>query len=329
MRVLVTGADGFVGRHVCRVLREAGHGVVGWDRTDGPHHDVVASPEPFWWALRETDAVVHLAALTSIARSRVAPVSYVRTNVEATARIAEALADQAPKTVVFASSCAVYGESWGRCPECGLAPARREGWALRCEHCGRAPVAPAPMREDQPLRPSSLYGATKLAGELALAPLRDRGHRVVCARFFNVVGPGMNGDNGYAAGPIKFLQAAAGGDAPMLYEDGLQTRDYVHVCDVADFVAFALADGRADGPVNVGTGVATSAAELAALAYAVLGRLLPAATRPEGTARAGEVRHAAADPGRAAWLGWRATRNLRQALTDAATRSLAPAAAAA
>ena len=288
MRVLVTGGCGFIGQHVARRLVDAGHAVVALDTLHPQVHlDPEASRAAFpgevlvgdvaqpgaWTAIDgEVDAVVHLAAETGTGQSMYEVDRYHRVNVDGT-RLAGAFAQRHGVPIVALSSRAVYGD----------------GEPGRASH------------EDDPHRPVSVYGETKSLGEVALAGL-DVPLTVI--RPQNVVGPGQALHNPYT-GVLAAFVARLREDLPLVvYGDGSQTRDFLHVDDLAVLVCWAVAHPATDGPriLNAGTGTRTTLLELAA--YAVEG-----SPRSEveiehlAVTRAGDIEHACADPTRLRAVG--------------------------
>jgi dTDP-L-rhamnose 4-epimerase len=226
----------------------------------------------------------------------------------------------------------VYGEGAYTCLRHGpvRAPARDPAALARgrfepgCPRCG-APLQPAPVREDAPLEPRSLYAATKLHQEhLVGVYARERpGARAVALRYHNVYGPRMPRDTPYAGVASIFRSALAAGRPPRVFEDGRQLRDFVHVRDVARANVLALtASEPLPSAINVASGALTP---LFVMAEALADATGPDAPRPEitGEYRLGDVRHvfASARLAREA-LGFRARIGLREGLRELASASL-------
>jgi dTDP-L-rhamnose 4-epimerase len=215
----------------------------------------------------------------------------------------------------------VYGEGRYRCAEHGdVRPPPRTAADLAggrydppCPSC-RAPLAWAPIGEDAPLDPRNVYAATKLHQEhLCTLFGREHGVPVTALRYHNVYGPRMPRDTPYAGVASIFRSAVERGEAPRVYEDGAQTRDFVHVRDVARAnVAALTAPEPVDGPLNVASGQPRTVLELARALCAGLG----AEHGPVvvGGGRTGDVRHVVASPEQAAArLGFRAVEPFRPA----------------
>jgi UDP-glucose 4-epimerase len=299
MHVLVTGGAGFIGSHSARLLLAGGHRVTVVD--DLSHGKRAAVPEGaalHVLDIRSSDlapllererpeAVLHLAAQMDVRKSVEDPLFDASVNVLGTVNVLEAARRAAVKRVVFASSGgAVYGE--------------QESF---------------PAREDHPRRPASPYGVSKLCGEEYLAyAARAFGLSTLALRYANVYGPGQD-PHGEAGVVAIFLEKMLGGGAPVINGDGLQTRDYVHVADVARINLLAL-QSQVPGALNVGTARETTVVDLsAALArHAGYGRQIQ-----HGPAKAGEQRRSVVDPAAAAAaLGWRPEVGLDRGLEETA-----------
>ena len=273
MRVVVTGGAGFIGSHVAAYLAERGFRVVAVDnleRTSAVRRLEEAGVPLVVGDVRHVDlpladAVVHAAAYINVEESWERPYDYMWNNAAATARVAKQCAETGVR-LVYISSAAVYGE-----------PQR------------------LPIDEGHPTRPLSPYGLSKLAGEQITQMLAPR---AAILRLFNVYGPGQTGP--YAGVVSKFIERAKRGLPPVIYGDGTQTRDFIHVADVAQFVEIVLDRGAA-GVFNVGTGRAVSIRELAAIVMRLAGLNGEPHYAPP---RPGDIKHSAADVTKARALGW-------------------------
>lgn len=296
MRVLVTGGAGFIGSHVLRLLTAEGHHACALDDLSSGRTEHVPRQVPLHVASVTTpavdaivarfapDAIVHLAAQMDVRASGHDPVHDADVNVAGTVRVLHAAAAHDVPRVVFASSGGtVYGEG-------GLRPVD--------ESCATLPLSP--------------YGAAKRSAEIYVDMFaRTHGGVGVSLRLGNVYGPGQSAA-GEAGVTALFAHAMLRGTTPRIFGDGLQTRDYVYVEDVAQAVLRALTGDNVHGTHNIGTGVGTSIVAL----YRELCEQTGFVGAPEHLpARAGEVRHIVLDAGQAHdVLGWRPTVSLRQGL---------------
>jgi UDP-glucose 4-epimerase len=292
VRALVTGGAGFIGSHVVDALLARGDEVVVVDSlARGQRENVAAAADLRVRDVREPlddlfaeirpEAVFHLAAQADVRVSVDRPVDDAETNVLGTVRVLEAALRHGSGQVVFSSTGgAIYGEC----------------------------AAPAP--ETKALEPLSPYGTSKLAGEEYLRTYnRLHGLNHVALRYGNVYGPRQD-PHGEAGVVAIFLGAVARGEAPRIFGDGDQTRDYVYVGDVARATLAAL--GHEGGVFNVGTGRETSVNELWELCRTVSGSTLEAQF---ADARPGELQRSSLDPSRAASeLGFQAIVDLEEGL---------------
>lgn len=325
MRVLLTGAAGFIGTRIHAQLSAAGHDVVGVDAMLAAAHGDGAQPPPDVQLLdlRDADAVAgvldgvdvvcHQAAVVGAGVNAAdAPAYGSHNDFGTTVLLAQMYAAKCER-LVLASSMVVYGQGRYGCPRHGVVdpvPRRRTDLdAGEFDH--RCPVGAEPVDwvlvgEDAPLRPRSLYAASKVAQEhYALAWAESTGGSVVALRYHNVYGPGMPRDTPYSGVAAIFRSSLEKGDAPKVFEDGGQMRDFVHVDDVAAAnVAAVEAATPGFDAFNVCSGNPVSILDVAAALCAARGGIDPVVT---GQYRSGDVRHIVADPAKAAeHLGFRA-----------------------
>ncbi|HSE43949.1 MAG TPA: NAD-dependent epimerase/dehydratase family protein, partial [Gemmatimonadales bacterium] len=221
--------------------------------------------------------------------------------------------------LVVASSMSVYGEGSYFCKVCGTqeVPLRaypQTPWNHTCRYC-LSTLLPRATFEEKPLRPTSVYAVTKRnQEELCLAVGGAYRIPTTALRFFNVYGPGQALSNPYTGAVAIFASRLLNGQPPLLFEDGEQTRDFVHVSDVARAIVTALDDHSEMQDVwNVGTGVATSMLTLASRLADLMG-----GPQPEiiGKGRAGDIRHCYADIEKAKRKGFTAQVRLAEGLRD-------------
>ncbi len=341
MRVLLTGAAGFIGTRIRARLLDAGHDVVAVDAMLPAAHGEGAELPPDVVRLDVRDAaavaqvldgidvVCHQAAVVGAGVDAADAPSYASHNDVGTAVLLAEMFAAGCRRLVLASSMVVYGQGRFVCPEHGDVdplPRRREDLdAGQFDH--RCPVGGervdwALVDEDAALRPRSLYAASKVAQEhYALAWSESSGGSVVALRYHNVYGPGMPRDTPYSGVAAIFRSALESGDVPRVFEDGGQMRDFVHVDDVAAANVAAMQAGL-DGfdAFNVCSGRPVSILDVATELCDARGDVSPLVT---GQYRSGDVRHIVADPAKAErMLGFRAVIDPADGLTEFATAPL-------
>ncbi|RDG35758.1 NAD-dependent epimerase/dehydratase family protein [Streptomyces corynorhini] len=327
MRVLVTGGAGFIGSHVVDALRERGHDPLVYDIRRDPHADV-RYPAAVAEALVGVDAVCHQAAMVGLGDGVADAAEYVSRNDLGTAVLLAAMAEAGVRRLVLAGSMVVYGEGRYACALHGVvrpgprAPGDLDGGRFepRCPVCGDALLAGL-VGEDAPADPRNVYAATKLAQEhLSAAWARCTGGSAVSLRYHNVYGPRMPRDTPYAGVASFFRSALARGEAPRVFEDGRQRRDFVHVRDVAAANVVALEAPSPPGALtayNTGSGEPHTVGEMARSLAVACGGPDPVVT---GEYRLGDVRHITADSSRLrADLGWRPETGFHEGMREFAT----------
>jgi len=299
MRALVTGGAGFIGSHLVERLLNEGMSVRVLDNFDSGRranlNGHVSDIELIRGDLRDLecvrraasgmDAILHQAAVKSVPRSVDDPLLAHTTNTNGTFNVLLAARDAGVPRVVYASSSSVYGST-----------------------------EVLPKREDLLLRPSSPYGASKLAGELYChAFFRVYGLETIALRYFNVFGPRQDSTSTYAAAIPRFIEALRRGEPPTIYGDGHQSRDFTHIDNVVDANLSALKASSGFGEAfNVACGQSISILEL----VGHLREILRVDIKPlYESDRPGDIRHSLADISKARKvLGYRPTVDLAEGL---------------
>lgn len=326
MRALVTGGAGLIGSHIADLLVREGWSVRILDNLEPQTH---RQGKPAWIneaadfveadicdrvaltaALEDIDIVFHQAAyggyMPEIAK-------FVSVNSLGTAQMLEIIRDEKMpvRKVVVASSQAVYPEGAANCIQHGrvFPPVRaveqlkRGDFSVRCPYCDSATTS-VPTVEETPVAGESVYAITKVDQErLVLNWARQTGIPAVALRYSCTYGPRQSIFNPYTGVIAIFCTRLMNHQAPILYEDGFQTRDLCYVDDIATANLLAATSDKLDGQaINVGSGKATSIRELAELISKALGVHIGPIAR--GEFRPGEIRHLTSDITRIATLGF-------------------------
>ncbi|GAB3959847.1 NAD-dependent epimerase/dehydratase family protein [Actinoallomurus acanthiterrae] len=327
MRVLVTGSSGFIGSHIVDALHARGDDVRALDLRSG---EDVRDADTVERALAGVDAVCHQAAKVGLGVDVSDLPAYASANVVGTAVLLAEMARAEVGRLVLASSMVVYGEGAYDCPDHGrVRPRPRAAADLaagrfepHCPTCA-APLTPGTVDEDAPMDPRNAYADTKLAQEhLAASWARATGGSVVALRYHNVYGPRMPRDTPYAGVAAIFRSSLEHGERPLVFEDGGQRRDFVHVRDVAHANVLALESEPDSGELrayNLASGEPHTVGEMATALAKAYGGPDPVVT---GDYRLGDVRHIVAAPDRAAAeLGFRASVRFEDGMAEFAGRA--------
>jgi UDP-glucose 4-epimerase len=276
---LVTGGSGFIGSHICEGLIAAGHSVKVLDNLSSGRQENLKllegkidfiegdllDPEILNSAMKGVEIVLHQAAIASVQISMDQPLMEHRTNSFGTLSILEAARKADVRRVVFAASASAYGDD-----------------------------PTIPKRESMFPRPASPYAISKVSGEYYCRFYsREYGIESICLRYFNVFGPRQHPASPYSGVISIFINEMLKNKSPIIFGDGLQTRDFVYVKDIVSANLLACEIQRADGQIyNVGSGQSTDLLEL----IAVLNRIMGTTIVPEMTSeRSGDIRESLAD----------------------------------
>jgi dTDP-L-rhamnose 4-epimerase len=337
--ILLTGGAGFIGTHVLSELLQCDHQVRvldslrpdvhegSWSPREGVEFELgdVRDATAVDRALAGVEAVIHLAAKVGLGVDVGDLPDYASSNDVGTAELLAGMARAGVDRLTLASSMVVYGEGLGHCLEHGdVMPAPRAESALRqgqfeppCVHCGQ-PLAPSLVTEAAPIDPRNAYASSKYAQELyANNWARLTGGSVAAMRYHNVYGPGMPRDTPYAGVAAIFTSALRRYEAPKVFEDGGQRRDFVHVRDVASATVLAC-EQHVGGTraFNVGSGTPRTVGEMASALAIALDGPVPEVT---GEYRLGDVRHITADSSRLRTeLGWSTRVDFAAGMTELA-----------
>jgi dTDP-L-rhamnose 4-epimerase len=341
--VLVTGGAGFIGSHLVDALIELGYTVRVFDNLEAQVHGLnrekpdYVNPEAEFVkgdtryinrlekAMADVDIIFHEASAVGSGQSLFNISKYVAVNSLGTANLLQILINKKIriKKLIVASSMSVYGEGKYLCSRCGVVypPLRSLNqmklgqWEIKCPNCS-ASVAPLPIDEEKPLAPTTIYGITKRDQEdLIMTVAKAFDIPAICLRYFTVYGPRQSLSNPYAGIFAIFVSRILDGESPPIFEDGLETRDFVHVKDVVKANILALESNINYGIFNVGTGRPTSILNLANMLVRKLNsKVIPVVS---GKFRPGEVRHGFADNSKIAKaLGFQPTIKIEDGISD-------------
>jgi dTDP-L-rhamnose 4-epimerase len=320
-QVLITGGAGFVGSHLADGLLGAGHRVrILDDLTPQVHQDGppgylspkvelvvgdIRDPNRLREVLSGVNVIFHFAATVGVGQSMYEISRYMSINTQGTAELLQALLDtkHTPAKLIVASSMSIYGEGQYVCSVCGKAafpPVRsvsqlREGqWEVHCKACSGV-LVPQPTNESKPSEINSIYAISKRDQEdLCLIYGRNYGLPVTALRFFNIYGTRQALSNPYTGVAAVFAARLINGQAPLVFEDGEQMRDFVSVHDIVRANMLAMERPESDGEViNIGCGKPIKIRRVAEILAASLDKdIAPVITRKY---RAGDIRHCYAD----------------------------------
>ena len=345
--ILITGGAGFIGSRLANFLISSGHKVRVLDSLSPQIHGLAPESSPLLLslhqgvefirgsvtnredmiaALRDVDTIVHLAAETGTGQSMYAIQYYSEVNVGGTALLLDLIANYPfpVKKIIVASSRAVYGEGKYYCNQHGVVfpyarsvcDMERGVFNIHCPICGLA-VEPAATDEETPVRPSSVYGASKLTQEqMVLIVSKSLGISAIAFRYQNVYGPGQSLTNPYTGILSIFSTRIRNKSSINIFEDGQESRDFVYIDDIVSITAHAVEHEK---PLvdffNVGTGIATDVLTIANTLQMLLGIRVP--TIISGQFRVGDIRHNYADLSKVEKvLGFKSTVLIEQGLEN-------------
>jgi len=321
-RTLVTGGAGFIGSYLVDGLLKKGCDVSVLDSLEEQVHGKkgkvpsylnkeasfirgdMRNKEDVKKALKGIEVVFHDAACVGVAQSMYEIEKYVSANTVGTANLFDILINSSNKVrkVIVASSMSIYGEGGYSCEGCGCVfPSLRteeqlaaRQWDLRCPKCDKA-VTSIPTSEAKPLHPTSIYAITKRdQEEIGLVVGQAYKIPVVALRYFNTYGPRQALSNPYTGAAAIFSSRILNGKSPVIFEDGLQSRDFVHVSDIVQANLLAMDNPKADYKAfNVGTGRKLTISDLTDILIKKLG--FKGEALVANNFRAGDIRHCYAD----------------------------------
>lgn len=342
-KVLVTGGAGFIGSHTVDALIERGDAVRVYDNLTPQVHGAnpkrpshlheaaefiqgdVRDLDQLKKAIEGIDVIIHDAAEVGVGQSMYSIDKYISTNVAGTGVLWDILVNERHRVekVVVASSMSLYGEGEYRCREHGsIAPKLRtekqfleEQWEMLCPACGK-PVEPVPTGEEKPLNCASVYAQSKKDQEV-YSLMIGKAYQIptVAGRFFNCYGPRQSLNNPYTGAAAIFCSSAQNDKPPLIYEDGLQQRDFIHVQDLVRGKLLLMDSAQADYQVfNIGTGRPSSILKLAETIIELSGKSF----RPNVIKkfRNGDIRHCYADVTKIKALEFESRITLKEGLED-------------
>jgi len=347
-KVLVTGGAGFIGSHTTDLLIEHGYHVTTIDNIEpqvhGPERKLpdyinknailtygnILDRELLKKTIQEVDAIIHLAAMVGVGQSMYQIERYVDVNTRGTANLLDILVntENNVKKLVVASSMSIYGEGKYHCEKCssdvyptlrGEFQLEKKQWNHFCPTCGY-PLTPLPTDEEKPLLSTSIYAMTKRhQEEMCLLIGKTYGIPTVALRYFNIYGSRQALSNPYTGCAAIFTSRILNNKPPHIFEDGNQTRDFIHVKDVATANLSALEHNTADyQAINIGTGKPLSIKNLAETLTKLYNKpnLQPYISNEY---RKGDIRHCYADTTKAQkLLNFKPTINLQNGLAELA-----------
>ncbi len=322
-KILITGGAGFIGSHLVDSLLEDGHNIIVYDNLEAQVHGKLKEPPPylnkhiefiygdvkdynfFYTAIKDVEVIYHLAAVVGVGQSMYQISKYIENNTLGTANLLDILVNKEHNVekLIVASSMSIYGEGKYKCESCGgyTFPQFRDYfdlengiWEYKCKVCGKD-LIPVPTDESKPLESTSVYAMSKKHQEKMSLLIGDTyGINTTALRFFNVYGSRQSLSNPYTGVCAIFCSKLLTGNPPIIFEDGLQSRDFINVKDVCQALKLAMKiKGTKGDAFNVGTGNPITINNIAQiLTQKINPRIQPIITNKY---RSGDIRHCFAD----------------------------------
>jgi len=322
MKVLVTGGAGFIGSHTVDLLVEKGFDIVILDNLEPQVHGNrmpdylnpkakfvlgdITNSDSWKKVLKNVDAIIHLAAMVGVGQSMYQPVRYLNVNTLGTGKLYETLLANPDlrkriQKIIVASSMSIYGEGAYECKNCGIVypglrskeQLEKKDWEIHCPKCG-IHIKPIPTNEDKPPLNLSTYALSKYDQEkMSLNYGFALNIPTAALRYFNVFGPRQSLSNPYTGVCAIFSSRIKNNNSPVVYEDGLQTRDFIYVEDIARVNLLCLEKINGVDLFNVGFGNPINILKIAE----TLIKLHDSNVEPKitGEFRVGDIRHAFGD----------------------------------
>ncbi len=328
-KILITGGAGFIGSHLVDRLVKDGNSVRILDNLEPQVHNGktpeylnpkaefidgdIRNPDDLKDSIEDIDIIFHEAAAVGVGQSMYEIQKYVDVNTYGTAKLLEILVNEEHdvKKLIVASSMSIYGEGAYECDDCGIVypklrtieQFRSRDWDIKCPNCGKN-VKAIPTPEEKPLYPTSIYAITKRdQEEMCLVTGQAYGIPTVALRYFNVYGPRQSLSNPYTGVAAIFSSRIKNNNPPIIFEDGLQSRDFVNVDDIVEANLLVMKKNSADyNAFNVGTGNPANILEIAE----ILSKLYGKDIKPDivNKYRMGDIRHCYADISKIRKLGF-------------------------
>ena len=291
MKILITGGAGFIGSHIADALIKQGHSVRLYDNlTPQVHTQIpeylneeaefingdIRNRDALTKAIKNVEVIFHEASVVGVAQSMYQIHKYTDVNALGTANLLDILANEKHRVqkLIVAASMSEYGEGAYQCESCGVVypkqrkveQLQRRQWEMLCPNCPKS-VQPIATNENKPLQPTSIYAISKqIQEQMCLCAGEAYNIPVVALRYFNIYGTRQSLNNPYTGVMAIFSSRILNNNPPLVFEDGLQTRDFVHVSDIVQANLLAMNSDKANGQIfNVGTGQAVTICEVAEL----------------------------------------------------------------